>query len=161
MPDIIIRAAEPADHPRAILAMDEWWRGSMVSQLLPRLFFLHFSETCFVAEREGELAGFLVGILSQSHADEAYIHFVGVAPGLRRAGLGRRLYESFFDAAREKGRTVVRSVTSPGNKDSVEFHLRMGFEIEPQEHEEDGLPVLLNHDGRGGSRVLFVKRLTA
>lgn len=161
MPDATIRTAETEDHPRAIEAMDEWWRGSMVSQLLPRLFFVHFNETCFVAERDGELAGFLVGFLSQSREDEAYVHFVGVAPGMRRAGLGRSLYESFFDAVRERGRKVVRSVTSPGNKDSVAFHLRMGFEIEPQEDEEDGLPVLVNHDGRGGSRVLFVKRLDA
>lgn len=161
MTDVTIRTAETEDHARAIEAMDEWWRGSMVSQLISRFHFVHFKETCFVAERDGQLAGFLVGFLSQSHEDEAYIHFVGVAPGMRRAGVGRKLYESFFDAARARGRRVVRSVTSPGNKESVAFHLRMGFEIEPQEHEEDGLPVLVNHDGRGGSRVLFIKRLDA
>ena len=34
--------------------------------MLPKLFFVHFRDTSFVAERNGELSGFLVGFLSQS-----------------------------------------------------------------------------------------------
>ena len=35
--------------------------------------------------------------------------------------------------------------------------LRMGFEIEPQETEVDGVAVYHNYDGCGSDRVLFVK----
>ena len=48
--------------------------------MLPKLFFVHFRDTSFVAERNGELAGFLVGFLSQSEPDAAYVHFVGGQP---------------------------------------------------------------------------------
>ena len=39
-------------------------------------------------ESEVGLIGFLLGFFSQLHADEAYVHFVGVHPDFRRLGLG-------------------------------------------------------------------------
>ena len=60
--------------------------------MLPKLFFIHFRETSFVAERNGELAGFLVGFLSQSEPNAAYVHFVGPGPAARGTGLARDLY---------------------------------------------------------------------
>lgn len=155
----LIRHAEPGDYEQVIAVVDEWWGGRPLAALLPRLFFVHFRETSFVAERGGELTGFLAGFLSQTFRDEAYIHFVGVHPRSRREGLGRRLYERFFEVVRGEGRRLVRSVTSPANKTSVAFHLGLGFQLEPQPATEDGLPVFVNYDGRGGSRVLFVKTL--
>jgi|SRR5687767_11196509 len=161
MDALVIRHPEPADYPTIVAATDEWWSGTSVVALMHRFFFVHFRDTCFLAEREGELVGFLIGFLSQSQPEAAYIHFVGVKPGLERQGLGRQFYERFFDIARRHGRTVVRCVTSPGNKDSLAFHARMGFTLEPQEAAEDGVPVSLNYDGHGGSRVLFVKELSS
>jgi GNAT superfamily N-acetyltransferase len=62
--------------------------------MLPRLFFEHFTDTSFAAERDGRLVGFLAGFISQSRPGEAYIHFVGVDPAQRGRGLGRLLYEA-------------------------------------------------------------------
>lgn len=159
--NLLIRRAGPEDYAPVAAVMDRWWGGRAVRELLPRLFFIHFTETSFVAERDGIMVGFLVGFFSQTHADEAYIHFVGVRPDCRRAGVGRALYETFFEAARHGGRGVVRCVTSPVNKSSVAFHLRMGFAVEPQEAEVEGVPVYRNYDAGGGDRVLFVKTLRA
>jgi ribosomal protein S18 acetylase RimI-like enzyme len=103
-----------------------------------------------VAEDGGELAGFLAGFLSQSKPDEAYIHFVGVSPGHRGRGVGRLLYERFFDAARARTRTVVRCVTAPVNERSVAFHRALGFEVDE---------IAEGYDGRGGDRVLMSRRL--
>src|SRR5439155_25939951 len=73
-----IRHAEPADHARVAEVIDDWWGGRHMRDMFPRLFFAHFRETSFVAEEEeGKLAAFLCGFLSQTHADEAYIHFAG------------------------------------------------------------------------------------
>src|SRR5207248_1875896 len=77
---------------------------------------------------DGRLMGFLAGFLSQSRPHDAYVHFAGVAPEARGTGLGRELYERFFDAVRAAGRSVVHCVTSPVNEGSVAFHLAMGFE---------------------------------
>ncbi|GIO02197.1 GNAT family N-acetyltransferase [Brevibacillus laterosporus] len=49
-----------------------------MGDMLPKLFFEHFTHTSFIAEKNGELIGFLIGFLSQIHTDEAYIHFVGI-----------------------------------------------------------------------------------
>ena len=145
-----IRHAEPSDYARVIAVVDEWWGGRQMAAMLPKLFFVHFRDTSFVAEEDGVLAGFLCGFRSQTHADEAYIHFVGVDPARRGAGLGRALYERFFAAVAP--RTVVRAVTSPLNEGSVAFHRSLGFEVERVDED---------YDGAGEARVLLVRQLTA
>ena len=146
-----IRHAQPADYGRVISRVNAWWGGREMAPMLPRLFFVHFEGTSYVMDREdGQLAAFLIGFQSQSDPHEAYIHFVGVAPEQRGEGLGRRLYERFFEDALADGRTVVRCVTSPANQGSVAFHKALGFEVEK---------LAEDYDGPGEDRVLFVKRL--
>jgi ribosomal protein S18 acetylase RimI-like enzyme len=146
-----IRHAEPADYGRVIGRVNAWWGGRDMAPVLPRLFFVHFEGTSYVVDDDdGQLAGFLIGFLSQGDPEEAYVHFVGVAPERRGAGLGRRLYERFFADARAHGRTRVRCVTSPVNTPSVAFHEALGFDVEK---------VARDYDGPGEDRVLFVKRL--
>jgi len=144
----VIRYAEPSDYGRVIGVIDDWWGGRSMSAMLPKLFFVHFRDTSFVAEVDGELAGFICGFRSQTYADEAYVHFVGVDPGLRGSGLGRELYDRFFAAVAP--RTVVRAVTSPLNERSVAFHRAIGFEVERVDEDYDGL---------GEARVLLVRDL--
>jgi ribosomal protein S18 acetylase RimI-like enzyme len=145
-----IRLAEPADHARVAGVIDEWWGGRQVRDMLPRLFFTHFRDTSFVAEEDGELAGFLCGFLSQTHPEQAYCHFVGVSPAHRKSGVATELYERLFSAARAAGRTSVHCVTSPANTSSIAFHTRIGFEIEAE---------VAEYDGSGESRVLLAKTL--
>jgi GNAT superfamily N-acetyltransferase len=154
-----IRPIRSSDYLTVISVIDAWWGGRHMADMLPRLFFEHFTDTSFAAERDGELAGFLVGFRSQSRPGEAYIHFVGVHPGERGHGLGRRLYERFFEAARAGGCDRVRAVTSPVNRGSVAFHRRMGFNIGPGETGPDGIAVAAGYDGEGQDRVRFVKHL--
>jgi len=144
----VIRHAEPSDYGRVIGVIDDWWSGRSMSAMLPKLFFVHFRDTSFVAEDDGVLAGFICGFRSQTYADEAYVHFVGVDPGLRGSGLGRELYDRFFAAVAP--RTVVRAVTSPLNERSVAFHHAIGFEVERVDEDYDGL---------GEARVLLVRDL--
>ena len=145
-----IRHARPSDYGRVVGVVDAWWGGRQMSPMLPRLFFVHFEGTSFVAEDGDELAGFLCGFLSQTAESEAYIHFVGVVPGRRGEGIGRSLYEHFFDEVRRSGRSVVRCVTAPLNRDSIAFHEALGFEVDR---------VAKDYDGPGEDRILLVKRL--
>ena len=142
---IVIREAEPDDYGRVIAVIDAWWGGRAMAAMLPKLFFVHFRDTSFVAEREdGSLAGFLCGFRSQSFDDEAYVHFVGVDPEQRGSGLVRELYERFFEAVRP--RAIVRAVTSPVNQRSVDFHRAIGFGVERVDED---------YDGAGEGRVLL------
>jgi ribosomal protein S18 acetylase RimI-like enzyme len=144
---VLIRPAEPADYGRVIAVIDEWWGGRQMTAMLPKLFFVHFRDTSFVAQDDGALAGFLCGFRSQTFEDEAYVHFVGVDPAQRGSGLGRELYQRFFDAVAP--RSVVRAVTAPTNERSVAFHRAIGFEVDRVDED---------YDGRGQSRVLLVWR---
>jgi ribosomal protein S18 acetylase RimI-like enzyme len=144
---VLIRPAEPADYGRVIAVIDEWWGGRQMTAMLPKLFFVHFRDTSFVAQNDGALAGFLCGFRSQTFEDEAYVHFVGVDPAQRGSGLGRELYQRFFDAVAP--RSVVRAVTAPVNERSVAFHRAVGFEVDRVDED---------YDGRGQSRVLLVWR---
>jgi ribosomal protein S18 acetylase RimI-like enzyme len=146
-----IRHAKPSDYGQVIGLVNVWWGGREMAPMLPKLFFLHFEGTSFVAEREdGELAGFLVGFLSQTDPAEAYVHFLGVAPEERGSGLGRQLYERFFETVAAQGRSVVRCVTSPANEASVAFHRALGFEVERVAHD---------YDGPGEDRVVLARSL--
>jgi ribosomal protein S18 acetylase RimI-like enzyme len=139
--------------------INDWWDGRNMRDMLPKLFFIHFRQTSFVAESSGKIVGFLIGFLSQTFQDEAYIHFAGVHPDYRKMGLGRALYERFFEVSRNLGHTVVRCVTSPVNTGSIAFHLRMGFSIERSKTTIEGIYLAKNYDGHGGDRVLFSKIL--
>ena len=107
---IMIRHAEPGDYRTVVAVVDEWWGGRPMAAMLPKLFFVHFRDTSFVAEEEARVVAFLCGFRSQTYPDEAYVHFVGVDPERRGSGLARALYERFFAAVAP--RTVVRAVTS-------------------------------------------------
>ena len=146
-----IRHATPSDYGRVIQHVNAWWGGRDMAPMLPKLFFLHFEGTSFVAEdAEGRLIAFLIGFLSQTDPDEAYIHFVGVAPSERGSGVGRKLYERFFGEVAAHGRSLVRCVTSPVNSGSVAFHESLGFTVENETKD---------YDGPGEDRILLVKWL--
>ncbi|MDH3343895.1 MAG: GNAT family N-acetyltransferase [Desulfobacteraceae bacterium] len=155
-----IRHGDPSDHPRIIKVMKDWWDGRDLTSMLPRLFLEHFFNTSMVMEdRENELIAFLIGFLSQSQANECYIHFVGVHPEYRGLGFGTYLYRQFFQTCKENHRTIVRACTSPVNKGSIEFHKKMGFQIEPGNGQLLNVSVTLDYNCPGDPKVLFVKKL--
>jgi ribosomal protein S18 acetylase RimI-like enzyme len=151
--ELTYRTSTEQDVPDVVTAVDLWWDypgaeagSSQRAALVPRLFFQHFTDTSFIVRDEGRLVAFLIGFLSQSRPDEAYIHFVGVEPGYRGRGIGADLYERFFAVVRENRRRKVLAITSASNTRSQAFHRRMGFVVsEP----------ITNYDGRGGAHVEF------
>jgi predicted GNAT superfamily acetyltransferase len=143
--EIQFRTATAADYDRVIAVVDDWW-GRPIRHALPRVFLDHFHATSTVAESDGELAGFLIGFLSPSLPDAAYIHFVGVSPRWRGNGLARSLYERFFALAEADARQVVRAITAPRNAASIAFHTAMGFTV--------SAPVP-DYDGASSPKVIF------
>ena len=144
---LTVRPARPEDFDTIIAVIDDWW-GRPASRDLTRLFLDHFCGTSLIAEHGGELAGFLIGFMSPAKSVQAYIHFAGVAPAWRGAGLARSLYEQFFDQARQDGRTVIKAITSPQNGPSIAFHQAMGFTASDP---------IKDYDGPSLDRVVFVR----
>jgi ribosomal protein S18 acetylase RimI-like enzyme len=158
-PAVTFRPAVEDDHRRVQSKLGEWWDdwgdSSAAMQrtlLLPRLFFQHFVGTSTIAEdAEGAIRGFLVGFVSQDDPTEGYIHFVGVTPELRGAGVGRSLYERFVGQVQELGVEVVKAITSPQNTTSIRFHRALGFDVSA---------VRPDYDGPGFDRVCFERRIS-
>ncbi|OVZ64283.1 GNAT family N-acetyltransferase [Pigmentiphaga sp. NML080357] len=155
------RPLSPSDYKPVIARVDHWWGGRPMQALLPRLFFEHFRRTSFAVGASDAIEAFLIGFVSQTDSRIAYIHFVGVDPARRGGGLGRMLYEHFFDVVRALGCEEAHSITSPANSGSIAFHRKMGFELEPGTGQVDGVPVQLHHAGPGQHRVRFRKMIVA
>jgi ribosomal protein S18 acetylase RimI-like enzyme len=153
-----IRSVKGSDYYVISPLINEWWGGRNMSDMLPKLFFDHFTNTSFIAEKEGGIVGFLIGFISQTHSNEAYIHFVGVHPEYRKHNIGKHLYNEFFNVVKQNGRNIVRCVTSPVNKVSIAYHTKMGFEIEEGDKRIDSV-TNTDYDGPKQDRVLFVKQL--
>ena len=128
MGSLSIRPAAPHDHDAVVAVADAWW-GRPVADALPRLFLQHFHNTSLIAHDSAGLGGFLIAFFSPARTGEAYIHFAAVRPDLRRAGVGRGLYETFFDLARAHGQTSVVAITPSLNTGSMRFHRTLGFDV--------------------------------
>ena len=163
-PDADIRFRRPvdADHGQLIGLVDDWWGGRRMRHLLPRLWLQHFTGTSWIAEdATGRPVGFLVGFVSPDHPDQAYIHMVATSPNVRKHGLGRALYERFFDDVRAQGVRRVMAITWPANHVSVGFHRAMGFEPDsgPGTQRLYGTPAFPDYDGEGDDRTVFSREL--
>lgn len=156
-----LRRPTELDHAAVVGVIVDWWNlpgTSHLPLLLPRLFFQHFADTSLIASDAAGLAGFLIGFRSAARPGVAYIHFVGVRPDLRNAGLARSLYETFFAESRAAGCHRVDAITGPGNRGSQAFHEAMGFETSG-DAEIDGVLAWRDYDGPGEHRVAFTRPL--
>ena len=156
------RRPTDADHVRLVGKLDDWWDGRKIHHLLPRLWLQHFTGTSWIAEdAAGMPIGFLVGFISPDHPDEAYIHMVATSPNVRKQGLGRALYERFFEDVRAHGVRKVTAITWPANRVSVGFHRAMGFVPDdgPGTQNLYGTPTYPAYDGEGDDRTVFTREI--
>ncbi len=124
------------------------------------IFTKFFKSTSLVAELESkELAGFLLGFISQENPEEAYLHLLCVDPKIRGKGIGKALVEKFMEIAALKDCKKVYLITKPINWKSISFYRNLGF----LEHKEGnimnimGIPAIRNYDGMGEHMVVFYK----
>lgn len=159
---IRFRRPTPTDHRFLVGVVDEWWGGRRLHQLLPRLWLEHFAGTSWVIEDDqARILAFLVGFVSPDHPDQAYVHMVATSPNHRRSGLGRALYERFFEDVRARGVRRVTALSWPGSRVSVGFHRALGFQIDdgPGTQRLYGTPAYPDHDAEGEDRVVFSREI--
>jgi ribosomal protein S18 acetylase RimI-like enzyme len=144
-----IRSMKKADFDNLLTVIDAWWGGRTIHPLLHPVYLYQFGNMATVAEENGSVVGFLVGFISQTQPDQAYIHLVGTAPEARKHGVARTLYEHFFAEALAHGCRQVKAITSPTNQGSIDFHQRLGF----------SMSMAKNYSGPGQDRMVFVRHL--
>lgn len=157
-----IRHTRETDHSAIIDAIGRWWdtpNRATIGLMVPRLFLQFFTHTSWIVEDEsGEIGAFLIGLRSQDDPTIAYIHFVGVDPELRRAGIGHGLYDLAFETFASLGCSEVRAITGPFNARSQAFHAAMGFTAHG-DRDIDGVMAYPDYDGPGEPRVAFTRAL--
>lgn len=149
-----IRPLSVDDYPYVIARVNDWWGGRNVMDMLPYLFFKHFCDSSLVYLDQGRVVGFVVGFVSNTDPELAYIHFTGVDPAYRHRAIASSLYAVFIAQAQARGCQRVQCVTSPSNAVSLAYHQRMGFRA--SEYDSNGDPVgIADYDGPGNDRVLL------
>lgn len=96
-------------------------------------------EQLYLAEDDGELAGYLLGTFHGNWADylllpghpmpQPFLHAVVVAPRYLRQGVATLLLQAFVDDARQLGRTAIASLPYGGNDSAVAWHYAVGFRL--------------------------------
>ena len=105
-----------------VLILDGKWPG-----VLPLVYF--------VAQENGVVVGFVeVGLRSTADGCDwkravGYVEGWYVAESHRRRGIGGQLIAAAENWAREQGCSEMASDTQIGNTQSLEAHLRLGYEI--------------------------------
>ena len=83
-------------------------------------------ETCFVAEKDGKIAGV---ILAGNDGRRGYIYHTAVSPEQRRQGIASRLLDAVLTAFENIGITKVALVVFARNTDGNAFWEKAGFTV--------------------------------
>jgi ribosomal protein S18 acetylase RimI-like enzyme len=134
---------------RAILAeLEEFWEPGRDMAFLHQALYVHeFGEISVLAERNGRIVGYLLGILSLDGI--GYVHAVAVRREERGSGLARAMYDRFEQLVRGRGAHGLKAITQPENAGSRAFHEALGFRVE----EVDG------YSPSGAMLLVFTRKL--
>lgn len=92
-----------------------------------RIMFRYFGKTCFVVRCGKTIAGFLLGVVSRTLPDTYFLWQVGVAPFMRKKGMGAKLVSLAENKAKECGCKKIRLTIDPRNAPSQKLFERMGY----------------------------------
>jgi ribosomal protein S18 acetylase RimI-like enzyme len=125
------------------------------------LFTKYFANTCFVAERDNQIVGYILGFISQLEKNVAYIHNICIAPDLRRKKIGSSLYQKFFQNMKNEKCQKIFLIINPINKFSIKYHESLGFNVlnVGEEIFVDGVPASKDYNGLGKHMVVMCKSL--
>lgn len=125
------------------------------------LFTKYFADTCFVAEKDNKIVGYILGFISQLEKNVAYIHNICIAPYLRRKKIGSRLYQEFFQKMKKQKCQKIFLIINPINKLSINYHESLGFNVlnVGEEIFVEGVRASKDYNGPGKHMVVMCKSL--
>ena len=150
-----------------LAAIAELERAAVSAPHWPRLVYLEILEEqdggdgarrrLFVAERDGGVVGFAVGLLATGSAE---LESVVVAEAARRCGIGRALCEAVLEWVRAQGAIEVALEVRAGSVGAIALYAGLGFVRVGQrpryyrDPEEDAVLMRWSWAGsRGGNNV--------
>jgi GNAT superfamily N-acetyltransferase len=127
--DETLRFDTPDAHDLAAILRDHarFWGERDLRHLHNPMLVHELGDTALVARNgDGEIVGYLLGFVAPV-GNAGYVHLIATRDDVRGRGLGRLLYERFARVARARGAVAIKAITTPGNRDSIAFHERLGF----------------------------------
>jgi GNAT superfamily N-acetyltransferase len=145
------------DFNQVLAELDQFWEHDRTVALHHPTIIYEFGNSAFVIKENGRVLAYLFGFLSQTEPT-GYVHLLSVRRGFRRQGLANRLYARFEQFARSRGCTKLKSITSPVNRLSIDFHRSVGM-LPTGVPDGQGLLVVKDYAGPGRDRVVFIKEI--
>lgn len=93
-----------------------------------KIILRYFGDYCFIAENEGQIIGFAMGIVPQSFPGTFFLWEVGVAPSCQGQGIGGILVREVENELRKKGFNRIELTIDPVNIPSQKLFEKMGFQ---------------------------------
>ena len=125
-PDPAIRPARAEDLDRLLTLENRCFELDRLSRRSFRHFLSSDTASCLVAEREGELLGYVL-VLFHGRTALARLYSMAVAPEHRAQGLGRVLLEAAEAVALDGGAAIMRLEVHPANFAAIALYRRAGY----------------------------------
>ncbi|MFF3498006.1 GNAT family N-acetyltransferase [Streptomyces sp. NPDC003247] len=145
-----IRAATEEDLPHIVRLDAEAFPGDPYPYFVLRQLLASFPHFVFVLEDGTDLGGYVLS--TPPDAARSWILSLGIAPGLRGQGLGRRLMTRILGHLRAAGVRSVSLSVEPGNDSAVALYRSLGFVPDPDGPRKD-------YFGPGEHRLLMTLSL--
>lgn len=84
----------------------------------------------FVATQHGEIVGFVFAHENLPFGNEVVIRHIAVHPDHQKQGIGKRLFQTIIDNAKEHKKTTIKSSINSDNTPSIQLHRSVGFRVE-------------------------------
>jgi ribosomal protein S18 acetylase RimI-like enzyme len=125
-PDPVIRSARAEDLDRLLTLENRCFEHDRLSRRSFRHFLSSDTASCLVAERDGELLGYVL-VLFHGRTALARLYSMAVAPEHRAQGLGRVLLEAAEAVALDGGAAIMRLEVHPANFAAIALYRRAGY----------------------------------
>lgn len=123
---LVIRNVKPTD----IFAVIKLSHETLTERYSPNLFnyfYETFQQGFLVAEKDGKIIGFIIGIKTAS--DHVRILMLGVSTNHRKKKVGTNLIKRFFEIMYENKVGKIDLEVRTNNDIAIQFYKKMGFDI--------------------------------
>jgi len=120
-----LRVPTTTDAPRVLALVSACAPLDVNSLYCYLILCTHFHETCVLAERDGEVLGFISGYREPSRADVLFCWQVAVAAEMRRSGLASVMLKSILSSPACRGVRTVEATVTGSNHASMRLFRRL------------------------------------
>jgi diaminobutyrate acetyltransferase len=92
-----------------------------------KIILRYFGDYCFIAEDNGKIIGFVMGIVPQSISHTYFLWDIGIDSSYQRQGIGTALLKEIENELEKLGFIRIEVTIDPVNTSSQKFFEEMGY----------------------------------